>query len=160
MMSIHVAVAVPILTEEVMQMPCSIAPDDCKPDPPWLMPDELWERVRRYLPPEKAKGKGTCGGRPNVDLRRTMDAIFYILRTGCQWKSLPRSLGSGSTAHDYFQKWSPAGVFEKLWRLGLEEYDVTKGIQWQWQAMDGVMTKAPLAARRLAVTQRTEARAE
>lgn len=152
-------VAVPILAEEVMLMPRSIRADDGKPDPKWLMPEELWERLRPLLPAEKPKGKGTRGGRPHASQRSMMDAIFYILRTGVQWKALPRSLGAGSTAHAYFQKWSAAGVFEALWRLGLEAYDVTQGIQWQWQALDGVMTKAPLAVRRLAETRRTAAKA-
>ena len=141
-------------------MPRSIAPDDVLPDPKWLMPDELWKRILRLLPPMKGKGKGTKGGRPNADTRRTMDAIFYVLRTGCQWKALPRCLGSGSTAHEYFQQWSQAGVFERLWRLGLDEYDATKGIEWEWQAMDGVMTKAPLVARRLVQTPPTGPSAE
>jgi putative transposase len=136
-------------------MPLSIAPDDTLPDAKWLMPDEVWQRIHPLLPPAPQKGKRTQGGRPNVDLRRTMNAIFYVLRTGCQWKAIPRCLGSGSTAHDYFQKWTEAGVFEKFWRASLEEYDALQGIQWQWQAMDGTMTKAPLAARRLARTRRT-----
>lgn len=136
-------------------MPASIRPDDVKPDPAWLMPDELWARIQPLLPPERPKGPGTGGGRPNAAPRRTMDAIFYVLRTGCQWNALPRSLGSDSTAHDYFQKWRAAGVFRQLWRLGLEAYDVACGIDWQWQALDGVMTKAPLAARRLAPTPPT-----
>lgn len=152
-------VPVPIPAEEVMLMPRSIRSDDCKPDPKWLMPEALWRQVQPLLPAEKPKGKGTRGGRPHVGPRRTMEAIFYILRTGVQWQALPRSLGAGSTAHEYFQKWSAAGVFEALWRLGLEAYDATKGIQWEWQAMDGVMTKAPLAARRLAKTRRTAAKA-
>lgn len=149
-------------------MPRSIRSDDCKPDPQWLMPDELWKQVQPLLPAEKPKGKRTAGGRPHADLRHTMDAIFYILRTGVQWKALPRSLGAGSTAHEYFQKWGAAGVFESLWRLGLKAYDVTQGIQWEWQAMDGVMTPpqplrglaySPLAARRLAKTRQTAAKA-
>ena len=74
--------------------------------------------------------------------------IFYVLRTGCQWKALPRSLGSGSTAHAYFQKWCGQGVFETLWSLCLEDYDVLEGIEWKWLAADGAMTKAPLAVRR------------
>ena len=134
-------------------MPASIKPEDGQPDPAWLMPDELWTHIQPLLPPAKPKGKGTKGGRPNAVFRRSMDAIFYVLRTGGQWKALPRSLGAGSTAHDYFQAWTAAGVFEQLWRLGLEQYDVCKGIQWDWQALDGAITKAPLAARRLAPIQ-------
>ena len=73
-----------------------------------------------------------------------MTAIFYILRTGCQWKALPRSLGAPSTVHDRFQEWREAGLFEKMWIVGLMEYDKEKGIEWEWQSMDGAMTKAPL----------------
>ena len=141
-------------------MPASIRPEDAKPDPAWLMPDELWERLWPLLPAPRPKGHGTRGGRPDAQARRTMDAIFYVLRTGCQWKALPRSLGSGSTAHRYFALWTRRGLFEQLWRLGLEQYDVLKGIDWQWQALDGVMTKAPLAARRRAPIPPTGPRRE
>ena len=58
-------------------------------------------------------------------------------------------------AHRYFQSWLQAGVFEVFWRLGLDEYDSLKGIKWEWQALDGAMTKAPLAARRLGQTRQT-----
>jgi len=46
--------------------------------------------------------------------RQAMDAIFYVLRTGCQWKALPRGLGAASTVHDRFQEWCKAGVFERM----------------------------------------------
>jgi hypothetical protein len=35
------------------------------------------------------------------------------------------------------------GVFERIWQAGLQEYDELEGIAWEWQSMDGVMTKAP-----------------
>ena len=73
-----------------------------------------------------------------------MTAIFYILRTGCQWNALPRSLGASSTVHDRFQQWERAGVFVAFWQAGLTEYDEQVGIDWEWQSMDGAMTKAPL----------------
>lgn len=107
--------------------------------------DELWERIQLLLPPPKPKKKL---GRPRMDDRRAMTAIFYVLRTGCQWKALPRSLGAGSTVHDRFQEWREAGVFERMWRAGLHEYDEVKGLDWEWQAMDGAMTKAPLGGKR------------
>jgi putative transposase len=87
-----------------------------------LMPNELWERIKLLLPKEKNKGKGTKGGRPSVDPRSIMNAIFHVLRTGCQWKALPHSLGSGSTAHTYFKKWSNAGVFESIQHLCVDKY--------------------------------------
>jgi len=79
---------------------------------------------------------------------QAMNAIYYLLRTGCQWNALPRSLGAHSTVHDRFQQWREAGVFEALWREGLLQYNEQKGIEWEWQAMDGAMTKAPLGKKR------------
>jgi transposase len=73
-----------------------------------------------------------------------MDGIFYVLRTGCQWKALPREYGSGSTVHRYFQEWTHEGVFGKAWRRMLNRYDQRRGIGWNWQSVDGSMTKAPL----------------
>src|SRR5512134_1326375 len=42
------------------------------------------------------------GRRRQVDLREVLNAIFYILETGCQWRALPRDLPPRSTVHDYF----------------------------------------------------------
>lgn len=78
-----------------------------------------------------------------MDDRKAMNAIFYVLRTGCQWKALPRSLGAASAVHDRFQAWRKVGVFEKVWAKGLLEYDAGKGIEREWQSMDTVMTEAP-----------------
>ena len=109
--------------------------------PSYRIPDALWERIKPLLPPPRPKKKP---GRPRMDDRRAMDAIFYVLRTGCQWKALPRALGAPSTVHDRFQEWRRAGVFEQMWHVGLMEYDAKKGLNWKWQAMDGAITKAPL----------------
>ncbi|MCI0477042.1 MAG: IS5 family transposase [Anaerolineales bacterium] len=101
----------------------------------------MWERIEPLIPPERAKPKG---GRPRNDNRKMMEAIFYVLRTGIQWKALPRSIAAGSSAHDRFQEWLKAGVFHRMWQAGLVTYDQVKQIEWEWQSMDGVMTKAPL----------------
>jgi len=111
----------------------------------WRIPDELWQRIEPLLPKRRRRKKG---GRPPVPARQVMDGIFYVLRTGCQWKAVPPEFGSGSTLHRYFQKWVKRGVFRKLWRAGLLEYDHRKGIQWEWQSVDGAMTKAPLGGER------------
>jgi putative transposase len=109
--------------------------------PDYQLPDALWEQMVRVLPPPTPKKKD---GRPRMDDRQAMTAILYVLRTGCQWKALPRSLGAPSTVHDRFQAWREARVFERLWQAGLLLYDELKGLEWEWQAMDGAMTKAPL----------------
>jgi len=86
------------------------------------IPDILWYRIVPLLPtiPHKKKKKV---GRPRMNDRQAMSAIFYILRTGCQWNALPRSLGALSTVHDRFQEWRKAGVFKRMWIDGLLEYD-------------------------------------
>jgi transposase len=105
------------------------------------IPNALWERIEPLLPNYKRSCKG---GRPRLPLRNVVTGILYVLRTGCQWKAMPREFGSGSAIHSYFQEWVQRGVFQKLWRLALAEYDDLKGIDWQWQCLDGAMTKAPL----------------
>ena len=109
----------------------------------WRTPDALWAQIEPLLPPGKPHPLG-CHN-PRVDDRRAMDAIFFRLRTGCQWNALSATgLCSSSSAHRRFQEWRAAGVFLELWRRGLTEYDALKGIDWRWLAADGAMTKAPL----------------
>ena len=107
----------------------------------WLLPGGLWLRMQLLLPRYKPSPKG---GRPRADLKQVARGIFYVLRTGCQWKAVPKEYGSGSTLHRYFQEWTEADVFRKLWKASLVEYDGRKGIQWNWQSVDGAMTKSPL----------------
>ena len=80
-------------------------------DDGWRIPDELWLRLEPLLPKRRRSRKG---GRPPLDYRKVMDGIFYVLRTGCQWKAVPRGFGSGSSLHRYFQKWVKRGLFRDL----------------------------------------------
>jgi transposase len=106
--------------------------------------DPIWKRIEPLLPVHVNRHR-FGGGRPPVPNRDAMDAIFFVLRTGCQWNALNETgICTSSSAHRRFQEWTQAGVFKKLWANGLEEYDELKGIQWRWQSMDGAMTKAPL----------------
>src|SRR5260221_3188921 len=109
---------------------------------PWEVTDEFWEQVRPLIPPAPSHAKG---GRPRLEDRRAFEAIVYVLRTGIQWNALPRELGASSTVHERFQQWEQAGFFKALWQAGLLEYDDLQVIQWELQAVDAVMTKAPFA---------------
>ena len=72
-----------------------------------------------------------------------------MLRTGCQWHALDQTeLCPHSTAHDRFQVWVEAGVFLKLWQAGGERFDETHGIEGDWLALDGALTKAPLGGKK------------
>ena len=105
------------------------------------VPESLWQRLEPLLPKYPVSREG---GRPRLPLRKVVAGILYVLRTGCQWKAMPREFGSGSAIHDYFQEWTESGVFAQLWRVALQEYDELVGIDWQWQSLDGAMTKSPL----------------
>lgn len=104
------------------------------------MPEEMWNRLEELLPKFRKSKKG---GRPRLDWRQVLDGIFYVLRTGCQWKALPPEFGSGSSAHRYFQLLMQRCLFRDIWMTALEEYDDLHGLDWKWQSMDGAMTKAP-----------------
>jgi putative transposase len=108
---------------------------------PWRVSDEFWEKVQPLIPPTPSHAKG---GRTRMDDRQAFAAMIYVLRTGMQWNALPRQMGASSTVHDRYQEWERLGFFEQLWRAGLLEYDELEGIEWEWQAIDGAMSKAPL----------------
>ena len=106
--------------------------------------EALWAVLAPLLP-VRVNTHRFGGGRPRVPDRRCADAIFYVLRTGCQWEALNQTeLCAKSTAHDRFQEWVAADVFVKLWQAGVEQFDELQGIDWHWLSMDGAMTKAPL----------------
>src|SRR6266545_2591985 len=103
---------------------------------PWEISDELWAEIEPLLPPGKPHPLG-CHN-PRVANRRAMDAIFFVLRTGCQWNALNATgICSSSAAHRRLQEWVAAGVFQQLWAQGLAAYDELKGLDWAWLAMDG-----------------------
>ena len=116
----------------------------------WELSDELWEKIEPLLLKSKSRFRGrgkkrrNVGGRPSAEQRKILAGILYVLRTGCQWNAAPKEFGSGKTLHRYFQQWARRGIFKKMWKAGLLEYDEAQGIEWEWQAADGAMTKAPL----------------
>ncbi len=117
----------------------------------WVLTDEFWRIVEPLVPqpirdPNKTYARSAGAGRPPKPARLVFEAIVFVLRTGCQWKALPRErFGSASAVHQRFMNWSKAGFFETLWTAGLAEYDDLEGIAWRWQSIDGAMFKAPLA---------------
>jgi len=118
---------------------------------PWEISDAFWEKVAPLIPqpernPNKSYKRKAGGGRKPIPPRKTFEAILYVLRTGCQWKSLPKELfGSPSAIHTHFLRWTGAGLFAALWQAGLAECDDMEGIAWSWQSVDEAMVKAPMA---------------
>src|SRR5215510_499962 len=113
-------------------------------DDQWSIHEDLWECIEELIP-KRVNTHPFGGGKPPTPDRVCMEAILFVLRTGCQWKALDATrFCPGSTAHDRFQLWVEQGVFLALWEHGLLEYDCLKGLDWDWLSMDGCMTKAPL----------------
>jgi transposase len=105
------------------------------------VPETLWRHVEPLLPVVEPSSKG---GRPRNTNRQILAGILYRLRTGCQWKALPKEyFGSGSTCHERFQEWVEAGIFAQVFEQCLKYYDATRGIRWQWCSLDSAMVKAP-----------------
>jgi transposase len=73
------------------------------------MRDAEWALVAPLIPPAKRGGR-----RREVDVREVLNAIFYVLSTGCQWAALPKDLPPKSTAHSYFTLWQWDGTLERI----------------------------------------------
>ena len=70
--------------------------------------DAQWRLIERLIPVYP-------GGRPRkTDLRDVVDAIFYVLRTGCQWRYLPKDFPPKSTVWRYFDEWRHNGTLEDI----------------------------------------------
>jgi transposase len=71
--------------------------------------DAEWALVAPLIRPAKR------GGRPRtVDVREVLNAIFYVLWTGCQWKALPKDLPPRSTVWDYLDRWEWDGTLARI----------------------------------------------
>ena len=73
------------------------------------MTDDEWALAAPLIPPAKRGGR-----RREVAVREVLNAIFYVLWTGCQWKALPKDLPPKSTVHDYLELWNWDGTLERI----------------------------------------------
>ncbi len=113
--------------------------------PLWEVPDELWEKIERLLPPEKKAGSR---GRPPLPNRRVFNGILFVLRSGCQWKGLKKEwYGAGSSLPARFEAWNKAGLWKKMHRAMVKYYQKKRHIQWRWESIDSKMVPAPLGGK-------------
>lgn len=71
--------------------------------------DAEWALIAPLIPPARRGGR-----RRSVDVREVLNAIFYVLSTGCQWQALPKDLPPKSTAHFYFMLWDWDRTLERI----------------------------------------------
>ncbi len=71
--------------------------------------DSEWTLIGPLIPPAKRGGR-----KREVDVREVLNAIFYVLGTGCQWRARPKDLPPKSTAHDYLMLWEWDGTLDRI----------------------------------------------
>ena len=79
---------------------------------PTDLTDTQWERLEPLIP--KPKSGTRKGGRPAVDRRAILNAIFYHLRGGSSWELLPHDFPHYKTVFHYFALWRKSGLWERV----------------------------------------------
>ena len=74
------------------------------------MTDAQWKLIAPLVEAEHAPERWNR----EHSLREILNALFYKLRTGCQWRNLPHDLPPYSTVSDYFHRWRKNGLLERL----------------------------------------------
>ncbi|TWU17589.1 IS5 family transposase [Bythopirellula polymerisocia] len=67
-----------------------------------------WQLICQLLPRPSRLGR-----RP-IDRRRIINAVLYVVRTGCQWRMLPRNFPNWSTVYNVFWRWRNDGIWQKI----------------------------------------------
>ena len=80
-----------------------------RPAYPSDLTDEQWAILGPLIPPTPKNGRPR-----EADMREVMNAILYLLRTGCPWRHLPHDLPPYRTVFHYFTKWRKCGVWKKI----------------------------------------------
>ena len=98
-----------------------------------LMEDGEWAFFSEFI--TSVRGRG---GRPAGDHRRVLDGIFWIARTGAQWRDLPEEFGKWSSVYRQFRRWTLTG----LWELVLEALNESGASPPQVQMIDSTVIRA------------------
>jgi len=110
--------------------------------PPWMVPDGLWERIEPLLPvvPRRADHPG----RRRLDDRKVLSGILFVLYTGIPWEFLPQELGfgSGMTCWRRLRDWHEAGVWQQLHELLLAELNSAGALDWSTAVIDSSHVRA------------------
>ena len=78
-------------------------------DYPSDLTDAQWKILEPLIPPAKE------GGHPRTtEMREVVNAIFYVNRTGCQWRALPHEFPPWSTVWNYFRVWRTTGLWQQM----------------------------------------------
>ena len=97
---------------------------------PTDLTDEQWQALSSLIPPAKP------GGRPrSVDMRQVLNGLFYLARTGCAWRMLPKEYPPKDTVYYYFKTFRQDGTWERIHDVIRKRVRVKHGKQRQPSAM-------------------------
>ena len=127
-------------------------PDSNLPQP--QLTDEQWLLISDLFKVPKPDPRG---GRPRADVRRCLEGILWVLRSGARWKDLPRSFPSYVTCWRRFAEWSDDGVWDQAWRRLVALLDQQGQVDWEEGFADGTFASAKKGA--ISLVQPSVARA-
>ena len=115
-------------------------------DAPWIVSDELWQRIEPLLPQRQRRAR--YPGRKRLPDREALQGILFVLSTGIAWGQLPSELGFGSgvTCWRRLEEWQRAGVWERLHALLLAELRRAGELEWSRAVVDGSHVQAKKGA--------------
>jgi transposase len=116
-----------------------------------LVDDALWELIEPHLPRRKPQRTG----RPRVPDRDALRGIIFVLISGTPWEYLPLEMGCGSgmTCWRRLRDWQQAGVWTKVHRVLLEEFQAAGRIDWSRAVVDSSSVRALKGGSKLAPTR-------
>ena len=103
--------------------------------------DVQWARINPLLPPERPP-KGSNGGKPYVDHRRTLNGLLWIDRTGAPWRDLPERYGPWSTISTRCYRWCKIGRWDRILAALQTEADAAGDLDWETHYVDGTIVRA------------------
>jgi putative transposase len=115
----------------------------------FLLNKELFKHAQEIVMKLEIK---SSTGRPSIDFEAAINGIYYLLKTGMQWKALPNCFGSSSAVHRSFQKLRAENFFEMLWHKELQEYDQIHKLDLENQSGDCAHIKAPLGQEKTGIS--------
>ena len=124
---------------------------------PWIVSDELWERIEPLLP--RVERRFRSPGRKRLPDRQALQGILFVLHTGMAWRHLPLELGfgGGSTCYRRLDEWQRAGVWERLHARLLAELRAAGELEWSRAVADSSHVQAKKGAPKRARARLTAA---
>ena len=84
--------------------------------------DAEWQLIKPFMPADKALGRPRT-----TPLRAVIDALLYMLETGCQWRMLPKDFPPFTTVQHYFYSWRADGIWRRIWHALLMQAREVEG---------------------------------